>query len=370
MRNFQSHQGFDLASWDGSTDDPAVPKIYRILRSTPISDFTRMIAEDNGVDADLVRLWAMVNRQNRTIRPDAAIASSSMTIEEAANKYGTRQTNMFRLWAEQTERRDDGTPNFTEPSAPGTASKPLLIFFKHFDTESQSLKGVKHLYINSQSKVQDMGEPILKMMGWPAGTSLRMYEEIKANMIEPMKPKSSLAASELQDGDIVTFQKSISEKEAPAIAQTGGYTDVRDFYDYLLNRINVVFYPKFGEGTDENIHTVTLSKKMSYDQFSAKVGEQLGVDPTYLRFTTISATTAKPKAVVKRMPNQTLGTILSPSYTSYGNPQTNPGALYYEVLEMSLTEFDTRKAIRFTRLSEGITKEVSFVLYGSSGSTF
>ena len=32
-------------------------------------------------------------------------------------------------------------------------------------------------------------------------------------MIEPMKPKASLAQSEIQDGDIITVQKSLSDKE-------------------------------------------------------------------------------------------------------------------------------------------------------------
>lgn len=32
-------------------------------------------------------------------------------------------------------------------------------------------------------------------------------------MIEPMKPKMSLQASEIQDGDIITVQKTLSEKE-------------------------------------------------------------------------------------------------------------------------------------------------------------
>lgn len=38
-------------------------------------------------------------------------------------------------------------------------------------------------------------------------------QEIKQNMIEVMKPKMTLSASEIQDGDIVTVQKTLSEKE-------------------------------------------------------------------------------------------------------------------------------------------------------------
>lgn len=38
-------------------------------------------------------------------------------------------------------------------------------------------------------------------------------QEIKQNMIEAMKPKVTLAASEILDGDIITIQKSLSEEE-------------------------------------------------------------------------------------------------------------------------------------------------------------
>ena len=42
---------------------------------------------------------------------------------------------------------------------------------------------------------------------------LTVDQEIKHSMIEPMKPKSTLAQAEIQDGDIVCFQKELSEKE-------------------------------------------------------------------------------------------------------------------------------------------------------------
>jgi ubiquitin carboxyl-terminal hydrolase 7 len=40
------------------------------------------------------------------------------------------------------------------------------------------------------------------------------------------------------------------------------------------------------------------------------------------------------------------------------NPSQRGDAFYFEVLEMSLAELDTKKSIKLTWLSEGITKEV------------
>ena len=101
---------------------------------------------------------------------------------------------------------------------------------------------------------------------------------------------------------------------------------------------------------------------MSYDQFSAKVGERLGVDPTHIRFSTVNSTSGKPKQIVKRNPNQNLWQILSPQFSTYNNSNQRNDALYYEVLDMSLSELDTKKILKLTWVSEGVTKEVCISL--------
>lgn len=97
---------------------------------------------------------------------------------------------------------------------------------------------------------------------------------------------------------------------------------------------------------------------MSYDQFSAKVGEHLKVDSTHIRFSTINATSNKPKSIVKRLPSQNLFQILSPQFGSYNSTNQRSDALLYEVLDMTVSEMDTKKLLKVTWLSEGIQKEV------------
>jgi ubiquitin carboxyl-terminal hydrolase 7 len=106
---------------------------------------------------------------------------------------------------------------------------------------------------------------------------------------------------------------------------------------------------------------IELSSKYTYDQIAAKVGEKINVDPTHLRFHTVNATTGAPKAPVKRSLNHTLQNILTPPYTTFGNNNQRVDELYFEVLEMSLSELDTKKSLRVIWLSEGITKDVSIL---------
>ena len=120
--------------------------------------------------------------------------------------------------------------------------------------------------------------------------------------------------------------------------------------------------PKNESSTEENTFSIDLSRKMSYDQLAAKVGDYLQVNPTYLRFTTINAVNGKPKIAVKRSLNSTLAGIMTPSFNSYGNTREQRGdALYYEVLEMSLSELETKKSVKVIWLSEGICKEVRYI---------
>jgi ubiquitin carboxyl-terminal hydrolase 7 len=104
---------------------------------------------------------------------------------------------------------------------------------------------------------------------------------------------------------------------------------------------------------------LVLNSKMSYDKLSEQVGEKLGIEATHLRFYTVNASSNNPRAAVKRGQNQTLQNILVP--TGYGQLNLNQrsDALFFEVLDMSLAELDTKKNIKLTLLSEGITKEVS-----------
>ncbi|KAF2841356.1 cysteine proteinase [Patellaria atrata CBS 101060] len=357
--NFRAYQGFDIASWR-EPEGPAFAPSQKVLKTTTLGDFISMVATKLDRDPEMMRPWVMVNRQNGTVRPDAPLLFRDMTVEEAAMKHGMKN-NTFKLWFEESHQKDEnGKPIWGETLVDlhGLSNnKPILLFLKHFDPESQTLLGVGHFYAAWHDKVSDLSTHILKLMDWPAGTTLKCYEEIKPTMVEIMKPKITLAACELQDGDIITVQKPLSEKTVSSMAALGNPTDVREFYDYILNRHTVWFMPKVHQEEDQGF-TLTLNKKMTYDQFAAKVGEHLSVDPTHLRFHTVNSTNGRAKTVVKRTPQTTLNTILMPSYHHYGTGgNQRHDALYYEILELSLSELDLRKNIKLTWLPEGIIKE-------------
>jgi ubiquitin carboxyl-terminal hydrolase 7 len=99
---------------------------------------------------------------------------------------------------------------------------------------------------------------------------------------------------------------------------------------------------------------------MQYGALVQKLAEHLGPDvqADHIRLSTVNAATGKPKGSIRHTTNHNLGTLLQPGYNSYGQAQNQRAdAFYYEVLEVSLTELEQRKAVKITFLPEGITKE-------------
>lgn len=176
--NFAAYEGFDIVNWK-EIDTPSAPKSFRVLRATTLGEFKNSIAGAMGVEAEMLRPWVMVNRQNQTVRPDQPLMFNDMTIEEAANKFGTR-TATFRLWMEIAEVKDvEGKPIWAEAQVDlhGVPNnKPIFLFLKYFDIEAQVLRGIGQFWAAWQDKVADISPQVLKLMDWPAGTVFRCYE--------------------------------------------------------------------------------------------------------------------------------------------------------------------------------------------------
>ncbi|KAK3050993.1 ubiquitin-specific protease ubp15 [Extremus antarcticus] len=398
--HYKNFHGTDLIPWStDETDDPAAPKVYKLLKSMTVADFTHYIAREHGLDVELIRPWIMVNRQNGTVRPDQALTWPDMTLQEAADKYSTRNSG-FRVFMEETMRDADGQPIWevadlaapASPTANGNVpphqQKPIIIFLKYFDVDQQLLSGVGHIYMSPQAKAQDLSGPILQLMGWEAGVVLELYEEIKQNYIEQMKAKNTLLASEIQDGDIVCFQRHLSDDEKIAIQQTNptNCLTAPQFYDFLINRMFIHITPKFlpmanyqARTEGEETFRIALSKKDGYEALAIKVADHLSsvgtapVDPSHLRFTTVHIQTGKPKSIVKRQQGTTMANILlgTSGYGGYGYAPTQaPDQLFYEVLEMSLTDLEQRKNVRVTWLTDGISKDEEYTLLMHKQSQF
>ncbi len=337
---FTRHQGFDLATFDDRTVPASELPSYRVPKAQTFIDFRAQIARDFKYAPEHIRLWVLVNRQNKTVRPDAPVPDTdpTLTMEMVRDKMASRQHDL-KLYLEYINPETKATwaaQNGNEP--------PIMVFVKNFDVAHQTLAGIGHFYVTRHMRVLDLALMINERMGFPATTPLKVYEEIKPNMIELMKMKATFLQSEIQDGDIVCFQVEMQERELQDLDKQSMFTTPIQFYDFFLNRVIVSFRPKYDDGQGGQDFEVTLSKKNTYDQMATKCGEMLKYDPLKLRFTQSNGQNGSPKTIIRRQSNLTVAELISPGYMS----GTHNNLLYYELLDVSIIELETKKSLKVT----------------------
>ena len=170
-QTFSNYGGTDMCRFDSNIDgDEAAPRQYRVRRLMPMEEFVKLVADDLGQDPRKIRLWLMVNRQNKTIRPDQPIMDLRPSVEDVYSRSAAHRDTCLRVWAEvATEFDADGEPvwpSYQSPSSNVTKEDTILLLLKHFDIEEQSLRGVGHVYMTKDKKIEDMVPHILKTMGW------------------------------------------------------------------------------------------------------------------------------------------------------------------------------------------------------------
>ena len=182
--SYQAHGGIDLTDFNANPDVvPAAAKFYRLLRKSTLQELAERVGEETKTDPRRLRFWCMVNRQNKTVRPDVPILERSVSVEEALQKHSGSKSADLRLWAETAEEFSaDGEPLWPASHAVqnGNVARTdlIVLFLKFFDVEQQSLTGAGHLYISREKKVEDLVPAILKKMGWaeklPSGERLQL----------------------------------------------------------------------------------------------------------------------------------------------------------------------------------------------------
>ncbi|KAG8902957.1 hypothetical protein FRB99_003895 [Tulasnella sp. 403] len=65
-KSFQEHQGFDLATFEDKNWPPSELSTFRVLKLEPYLTFKGRVAKHFNIPEQHIRLWVLVNRQNKT----------------------------------------------------------------------------------------------------------------------------------------------------------------------------------------------------------------------------------------------------------------------------------------------------------------
>ncbi|CAG8473953.1 35423_t:CDS:10, partial [Racocetra persica] len=349
LDTFESHQGFDLANLDDRQYPISEVLQFNVLKSDTYKDFKAMVAQKVGIPIEQIRFWPLINRQNKTVRPDVPIADVllGMTMEEIHKKF-MPSSNELKFFLEVAHKRI----NSKEWFPPYEDSSDILVFIKYFDPDKQSLKGVCYFYVQKYGKVGDIIPILCEKKNFPPDTPLKIYEEIKPSMIEEMKPKLTFHISEIQHGDIICFQKALTEQKAQEYFTAGYYRNIPQFYESLSLRIVVRFKPRHKDREPKSEFELTLNKRNTYDEVVKHAADFLNTDPLKLQFGTAYPTNGTYKAVLKRVANQTLSEMLQTAYLP-----SPPNLLYYEILDVNIIELENNTLFKIYWLGTTIKKE-------------
>ncbi|CAN1258521.1 Ubiquitin C-terminal hydrolase 12 [Linum perenne] len=226
------------------------------------------------------------------------------------------------------------------PTAPPDRTKEdILLFFKLYDPLKEELRYIGSLFVKGSGKPMDILTKLNEMAGYASDQEIEIYEEIKFEphvMCEPIDKKISFRSSQLEDGDIVCYQK---PPPGPGSVEPCRYPDVPSFLEYVHNRQVVRF--RSLEKPKEDEFSLELSKLHTYDDVVERVAGHLSLDdPSKIRLTSHNCYSQQPKP----QPIKYRGLDhLSDMLVHYN--QTSD-ILYYEVLDIPLPELQGLKTLK------------------------
>ncbi|PKA50906.1 Ubiquitin carboxyl-terminal hydrolase 12 [Apostasia shenzhenica] len=308
---------------------------FRIQKQMPFILFKDEVAKEFGIRVQHQRFWLWAKRQNHTYRPNRPLlpqeeAQSVGQLREVSNKAHNAELKLFL-------EVEIGPDLHTLP-LPEKTKENILLFFKLYDPEKEELRYVGRLFVKSLGKPLEILTKLNQMAGFPPSAEIELYEEIKFEpsvMCEHIDKKLTFRSSQLEDGDIICYQKA----PTPESEEQFRYPDVPSFLEYVHNRQIVHF--RALERPKEDDFCLELSKLYTYDDVVEKVARHISLDdPLKIRLTSHNCYTQQPKP----QPIKYRGVDhLSDMLVHYN--QTSD-ILYYEVLDIPLPELQGLKTLK------------------------
>ncbi|KAA8518418.1 hypothetical protein F0562_015892 [Nyssa sinensis] len=308
---------------------------FRIQKQMPFNLFKEEVAKEFGIPVQFQRFWIWAKRQNHTYRPNRPLtpqeeAQSVGQLREVSNKTHNAELKLFL----EVEFGLDLHPI----PLPDKIKEDILLFFKLYDPEKEELRYVGRLFVKSSGKPMEILTRLNEMAGFAPDEEIDLYEEIKFEpsvMCERLDKRSSFRFCQIEDGDIICFQKPPSRESGEQCR----YPDVPSFLEYVHNR-QVVHFRSL-EKPKEDDFCLELSKLHTYDNVVERVAQRLGLDdPSKIRLTPHNCYSQQPKPhpIKYRGVERLFDMLVHYNQTS--------DILYYEVLDIPLPELQGLKTLK------------------------
>ncbi|KAI3783642.1 hypothetical protein L1987_42728 [Smallanthus sonchifolius] len=307
---------------------------FRIQKQISFALFKEEVAKELGIPVQFQRFWLWSKRQNHTYRPNRPLtpleeAQSVGHLREVSNKANNAELKLFL----EVELGQNSLP----VPPPAKTKEEILLFFKLYDPLKEELRYVGRLFVKGTGKPAEILTKLNELAGFAPNEEIDLFEEIKFEpnvMCEHVDKKLTFRASQLEDGDIICFQKPLQVGTVKC-----RYPDVPSFLEYVHNRQVVRF--RSLEKPKEDEFLLELSKLNNYDDVVERVAAHLNLDdPSKIRLTSHNCYSQQPKPQpIKYRGVEHLSDILA-------HYNQTSDILYYEVLDIPLPELQGLKTLK------------------------
>ncbi|XP_076890784.1 ubiquitin C-terminal hydrolase 12-like isoform X3 [Bidens hawaiensis] len=307
---------------------------FRIQKQISFALFKEEVAKELGIPVQHQRFWLWAKRQNHTYRPNRPLtlleeAQSVGHLREVSNKANNAELKLFL----EVEMGQDSQP----VPPPVKTKEEILLFFKLYDPLKEELRYVGRLFVKGTGKPTEILPKLNELAGFAPDEEIELFEEIKFEpnvMCEHIDIKLTFRASQLEDGDIICFQKPLQSGTVKC-----RYPDVPSFLEYVHNRQVVRF--RSLEKPKEDEFSLELSELNNYDDVVERVASHLMLDdPSKIRLTSHNCYSQQPKP----QPIKYRGVEHLSDMLAHYNQTSD--ILYYEVLDIPLPELQGLKTLK------------------------
>ncbi|KAL4576689.1 hypothetical protein LXL04_012787 [Taraxacum kok-saghyz] len=308
---------------------------FRIQKQISFALFKEDVAKELGIPVQYQRFWLWAKRQNHTYRPNRPLtpqeeAQSVGHLREVSNKANNAELKLFL----EVEVGQDLRPI----PPPEKTKEEILLFFKLYDPSKEELRYVGRLFVKGTGKPIDILAKLNEFAGFAPDEEIELFEEIKFEpnvMCEHIDKKLTFRGSQLEDGDIICFQKPLKDEST----ETCHYPDVPSFLEYVHNRQVVRF--RSLEKPKEDEFSLELSKLNNYDDVVERLARHVNLDdPSKIRLTSHNCYSQQPKP----QPIKYRGVEHLSDMLAHYNQTSD--ILYYEVLDIPLPELQGLKTLK------------------------
>ncbi|MCD7455711.1 ubiquitin carboxyl-terminal hydrolase 13, partial [Datura stramonium] len=308
---------------------------FRIQKQMAFTQFKEEVAKVLGIPVQFQRYWLWAKRQNHTYRPNRPLTpqeevQSVGQLREVSNKTNNAE---LKLYLEVEVGLD------LRPCSPLEKTKEnILLFFKLYDPLKEEIRYVGRLFVKGSGKPPEIFSKLNELAGFSPDEEIELFEEIKFEphvMCEPIDWNLTFCSSQLEDGDIICFQKPLQSQTSEEYR----FPDVPSFLEYVYNR-QVVRFRSLDKPKEEDF-SLELSKKNSYDEVVESLARHLGLDdPSKIRLTSHNCYSQQPKP----QPIKYRGVDRLTEMLVHYNQSSD--VLYYEVLDIPLPELQCLKTLK------------------------